>query len=82
MTLARAPFFVGVSQKVSAPGAFPWETTGRAPRKAEHDKSSGDNLCHCRMTPDLSWMSTQPELILGGTKTAHASPNFAFGSNV
>ena len=51
--LAGALFFVGDVKIVAAPGAVAWETTGRAPGKAEHDKSSADNLSHSRKSPDF-----------------------------
>ena len=51
--LAWALFFVGDVKIVAAPGAVAWETTGRAPGKAEHDKSSADNLSHSRKSHDF-----------------------------
>jgi hypothetical protein len=52
--LARALFFVGDFEIVSAPGAVPWEFTARAAGKEEHDKSRADNLSHGRKSPLLS----------------------------
>jgi hypothetical protein len=52
--LARALFFVGDFEIVSAPAGFPWEITACASGKGEHDKSKTDNLSHCHKSPHLS----------------------------
>ena len=46
--LVRALFLVGDFEIASAPVAVPCEITGRAPGKGEYDKSSANNLSHCR----------------------------------